>query len=134
MAFGIFDHPVTLTGEIAIQRVQGGPQLCRRRDGPWSTGFVRKMVQHRADAIDADLGIVCFAVPQPPVQPFDLFEITAVAATPAGSSVARPPAVCLRCCRQHADVEPIKNRYLADAGIGENAPQSGAAVGEGGQH
>src|SRR5271165_6316035 len=30
MPFGIVDHPVALTGEIAIQRVQGGPQLCRR--------------------------------------------------------------------------------------------------------
>jgi hypothetical protein len=30
MPFGIVDDPVTLTGEITIQRVQGGPQLCRR--------------------------------------------------------------------------------------------------------
>ena len=30
VAFGVIDHPVALASEIAIQRVQGGPQLSRR--------------------------------------------------------------------------------------------------------
>jgi hypothetical protein len=31
-------------------------------------------------------------------------------------------------------VEPVENRQLGDAGISENAPQSGTPVGEGSQH
>src|SRR4051794_13898611 len=33
VSLGIIDHPVALAGEIAIQRVQGGPQLFRGWDG-----------------------------------------------------------------------------------------------------
>ena len=70
--FGIVDQPLALAGKIAIQRVQGSAQLSRRCDGLSPTLFVLKVVYHRADAIDADLGILGFAVPQPSVQPVNL--------------------------------------------------------------
>jgi hypothetical protein len=40
----------------------------------------------------------------------------------------------LKVLQPHAEVEPIQDRRLSDAGIRENAPQSGAPVGEGCQH
>src|SRR3954470_13836994 len=59
--------------------------------------------------------------------------ITAFAATRAGSSADRPPAICARCCSRM----PMWNQSIigvADAGLGETAAQAGAAVGEGGQY
>ena len=47
--------------------------------------------------------------------------------------ISRQGAGCLlEVLEPHADVEPVENRQLGDAGISENAPQSGAPVGEGG--
>src|SRR6202048_3166214 len=71
---GIIDHPIALAGEITIERVQRGPQLSRGRDGLSLTCLALKMMHHRANAIDADLGILGFAVPQPPVQPVNLLD------------------------------------------------------------
>jgi hypothetical protein len=68
----VINHPVALTGEIAIQRAQRGPQLSRRRDGLSPTLLALKMMHQRVDPIDVDSGIRRFAIPQPPVQPFDL--------------------------------------------------------------
>ena len=44
MALGIVDHPVALASEIAIQRVQGGPQLSRWRIGLALALFALKMI------------------------------------------------------------------------------------------
>src|SRR5215208_1225836 len=66
------DQPVALAGEIAIQSVQGGPQLSRGRDGLPPTLFTPKMMPHHADALDADSSVLGFAVPQPPVQTVNL--------------------------------------------------------------
>jgi hypothetical protein len=40
--------------------------------------------------------------------------------------IGRQAAGCLlEVLKPHADVEPVENRQLGDAGISENAPQSG---------
>ena len=74
VAFGVIDHPVALAGEIAIQRVQSGPQLSRGCDRLSLALFALKMMHHRTNAIDADLRVLGFAIPQPPVQPLHLLD------------------------------------------------------------
>src|SRR3954471_18679792 len=69
---GIIDQPFALAGEIAIQRVQGRPQLSRRRDGLSLSVLALEVMHHRADAIDADASVLSFAVPQAPMQTANL--------------------------------------------------------------
>jgi len=56
-------------------------------------------MHHRTNPIDADLCVLGFAIPQPPVQPAPpLRRSPAFARHPAaGSSADRPPACCWRC-------------------------------------
>ena len=93
--------------------------------------FALKMMHHRTNAIDADLRVLGFAIPQPPAQPLRLSStITAFAATRAASSAGGPTGCLLEVV---GAAWPMWNqsgdRQLGDAGIGENAPQSGAPVG-----
>src|SRR4051812_6134480 len=52
--------------------MQGRPQLSRRRNGLSLTLFALGMVHHRTDMIGVDVSVLGFAVPHPPVQPFNL--------------------------------------------------------------
>src|ERR671932_827816 len=61
----VVDQPITLPGEIVVQRPQRGPQLARGRDGPAAARLAWEAVHDRADAIDADPGILGLAVPKP---------------------------------------------------------------------
>src|SRR3954447_8082865 len=61
-----------LAGQVAVQRVQGGPQLPRRRDGPSPVRLALELGHDRADAIDADLRVLGLAVPDAPAQSLDL--------------------------------------------------------------
>jgi hypothetical protein len=84
------------------------------------------MVHHRTNAIDADLRVLGFAIPQPPVQPLHLLDDHRLRRHPC-RIIGRQAAGCLlEVLEPHADVEPVENRQLSDAGISENAPQSGA--------
>src|ERR687893_1692914 len=70
VTLGVIDRPVRLADQIAVQRQQRRPQLPRR----WhARGPLRHLalegMHHLADALDADLGIFGFAVPQAPAQP-----------------------------------------------------------------
>src|SRR5271168_4293349 len=134
VAFGVIDHPVTLAGEIAIQRVQGGPQLSRGCGRLSLALFALKMMHHRTNAIDADLRVLGFAIPQPPVQPLHLLDDHSLRRHPRRIIYRQAAGCLLEVLESHADMEPVENRQLGDAGISENAPQSGAPVGEGGQH
>jgi hypothetical protein len=68
------------------------------------------------------------------VQPLHLFDDHQFRHHPSWI-IGRQGADCLlEMLESHADVEPIKNWKLTDASIGENAPHSRAAVGEGSQH
>src|SRR3954447_7156665 len=55
---GIIEKPLALAGEIAIQRLQGGPDLSLRRNAPPLALFALKMVHYRTDTADADLGVL----------------------------------------------------------------------------
>src|SRR3954463_1723910 len=61
-----------LAGQVAVQRVQGGPQLPRRRDGPLPVRLALELGHGRVDAIDADLRVLGLAVPDAPAQALDL--------------------------------------------------------------
>lgn len=78
--------------------------------------------------------ILGFAIPQPPVQPLRLFDDHRLRRHPRWIIGRQTVGCLLEVLEPHADVEPVENRKLADAGISENAPQSGTPVGEGGQH
>ena len=131
---GVVDQPVALSGEITIQCVQGGPQLSRRRNGPPLPLFPLKMMHHCADTTDADLSILGFAIPQPPVQALDLRDNHRLRRHPC-RVIRRQTAGCLlQVLQPHGDVEPVEHRRLGDTGISQNAPQAGAPVGERGQH
>ena len=72
MPLGVINQPVSLPGQMFIQRVQGSPQLSRGWDGFSRIGLTLEMVHDRSDAIDADPCVGGFAIPQPPVQALDL--------------------------------------------------------------
>jgi hypothetical protein len=72
MPLGVINQPVSLPGQIFIQRVQGSPQLSRGWDGFSRIGLTLEMVHDRSDPIDADPCVGGFAIPQPPVQALDL--------------------------------------------------------------
>ena len=97
VSLGVVDQPVALAGEITIQRVQGGPQLSRRRDGPPLAVFALKMMHDRANTIDADLAFLALPFHIRQCRRSTSSTITAFAATRAGSSADSPPAVCSRC-------------------------------------
>ncbi|HUB45987.1 MAG TPA: hypothetical protein VMB73_13455, partial [Acetobacteraceae bacterium] len=89
MPLGVVDQPVALARQVTIQRVQRGPQLSRRRSGHSCTGLTVEMVHDRVDAIDADLRIDSFAIPQTPVQALNFLDDRVVAHSPSASPTFR---------------------------------------------
>src|ERR1700761_8193851 len=63
VALSIIDRPIALAGQIAVQRVQGGPQLSGGREGLLLTSLAPKMMHHRADPIDAGSRVLGLAIP-----------------------------------------------------------------------
>jgi hypothetical protein len=63
MTFGVVDGPVGLADQIAVQRQQCGPQLPRGRNRPAAVGLAPEVVDDGADALDAGLRILSFAIP-----------------------------------------------------------------------
>src|SRR3954471_4520832 len=62
--FAVVDQPVALPDEVAVQRLQCGPQLARGREGSAAAGLATEVMHHCADAIDAELRILGLAIPQ----------------------------------------------------------------------
>jgi hypothetical protein len=82
----------------------------RELSGLSCIGLTLKMVHDRVGAIDADLRIGSFAIPQPPVLAFNFLDDH-----------------CLR------RLKPVENRRRGDTRAGENVPKSRTAVRESGQ-
>src|SRR5918997_3951636 len=57
----VVDQPIALPDEVAVQRLQRGPQLARGRDRPAAAALASEVVHDRADAIDADLRVLGLA-------------------------------------------------------------------------
>ena len=137
VAFGVIDHPVTLASEIVIQRVQGGPQLSRGCDRLSLALFALKMMHHRTNAIDAGCASLklCHSTTAM-VQPLQLLLDDHRLRRHPRRIIGRAGRwLLLEVLEPHADVEPVENWQLGDAGISEEcAAVPEHPVGEGGQH
>src|ERR687896_735485 len=130
MPLAVLDQPLALPDEVAVQRLQRGPQLARGRDGSAAAGLATEVVHHRADAINADLRILGLAVPQPPAQALDLLDdhrlrggaLRTIGQQASGNlpQVLQPPG----------DMKPVEYRKPLDASVEKKAPQPGTAVGK----
>ena len=72
------------------------------------------MMHDRADTIDADLSILGFAIPQPPVQPFDLLDDHRLRRHPRRMISRQGAGDLLEVLKPHTDMEPVKNRGLSE--------------------
>src|SRR4051812_39076802 len=71
-SFGIVDQSRGLTSEVFIDRMQRMPQLARRHPLRVLAALVFEDMHDLADALDAALGVLRLAVPNAPMQTFDL--------------------------------------------------------------
>src|SRR3954470_2181351 len=134
VSLGIVDQPVALADEVVVQRPQGGPKLARRCDGAPAVRLAPEVMRDGADAIEADPGVPGLAVPQSPAQALDLLgdhRLRRGALRIVGRQAAGDLCQVLQ---PHGEVEPVQDRKFRDAGVEEDAPQPGAAVGERGQY
>ena len=81
-------------------------------------------------SIDADLGIPGFAIPNAPVQALNLLDNHRLRLGLRRVVGWQRAGDLLQVLQPHGGVEPIQDGRPSDAGIGENAPQPRAAVGE----
>lgn len=96
-AFGVVNPPVALVRKVTNQCLQNGLQLSRGRDELSATWIALKKRQDGADMIKADPGILALSISDAPVRPLDFATIIPLAATRAGSFVARVLAICFEC-------------------------------------
>ena len=85
------------------------------------------------NAIDADLRVLGLAVPDAPAQSLDLRDDHRLRRPSRQVLVRQHAGDLLQVLQPHGDVEPVEHRRCDDAGVGQDAPEPGAAVGEGGQ-
>ena len=85
------------------------------------------------NAIDADLRVLGLAVPDAPAQSLDLRDDHRLRRPSRRVLVRQHAGDLLQVLQPHGDVEPVEHRRRGDAGVGQDAPEPGAAVGEGGQ-
>jgi hypothetical protein len=121
---GVIGQLVVLPGEITIQRVQGSPQRSRRRDGLSMTLFALKMMHHRSDTPDDALGVLDFAIPQPLAQKVDHLDDHRLRRHWCRAICRQTAGDLLQVLQPHGDVEPVKDRRLGDASLGENASEA----------
>src|SRR5690242_19021663 len=85
------------------------------------------------DAVDAAPGILGLAVPNPPAQPLDLRDDHGLRLHPIRLVGRQSDGRLLRVLEPHGDMEPVRDWWIRDPGIGQNRSQAGAAVAERGQ-
>src|SRR5260370_20541499 len=92
-----------------------------------------KGMHDHADTIDADLGILGFAIPQPPVQPLNFLDDHRLRHHPRRIIGRQAAGDLLQVLKSHRDMKPVEDWRPGDAGIRENASEPRTTVGEGGQ-
>src|SRR5215213_7718682 len=132
--FAVVDQPVALPDEVAVQRLQRGPQLARGRGGSAAAGLATEVVHHCADAIDADLRILGLAVPQPPAQALNLLDDHRLCGRALRTIGQQASGNLRQVLQPHGDMKPVEYRKPRDASVEKNAPQPGTAVGKRRQH
>src|SRR3954466_11442413 len=98
-------------------RFSEGFLLRRLHNGLSLPLFAPKMMHHRADTLDADLRVLGFAVPQPPVQTVNLRDNHRLRRRPGRIIRRQATGDLLEVLQPHTDMEPIQNGRLGDAGI-----------------
>lgn len=86
-----------------------------------------------ADTIDADLGILGFAIPQPPAQPLNFLDDHRLRHHPRRIIGRQAAGDLLQVLKSHRDMKPVEDWRPGDAGISENASEPRTTVGEAGQ-
>jgi hypothetical protein len=84
MAFGVIHQPGALARQIIIQRVQGGPQLSRGRDGRSTTRLTLETRHDPANTVDAFRAFLALPFQMRQCSRSTSATITAFAATRAG--------------------------------------------------
>src|SRR5277367_240350 len=84
-----------------------------------------------ADPLHAALIVPRLAVPNAPAQALDLLDDHRLCRDPCRIVGRQGAGDLLQVLQPHGDMKPVKDRQLADAGIGENAPKPGTTVGAG---
>src|SRR5260370_19419251 len=113
-----------LAAEIVVDLVQRMPQLAGCYTPRAMTALALEDMHGLADPLERELSILGLTVPDPPVQALDLRDDRRLRLGPT-RRVGRPPAGCLlRMLQPHGDVEPVRNRWLRDTGLGQNRTQA----------
>jgi hypothetical protein len=94
VAFGVIHEPGTLAVEVFVNFVQRVPQLSGRRGCRAMAALTLAEMHELPDPHNGDLSVLCLAVPDPPVQPFNLLDNVTFAAIRPGSSIDNPLAAC----------------------------------------
>jgi hypothetical protein len=90
-------------------------------------------MHHRADTVDAFPRVLRFSIPDPPVQSLDLGRDRRLCGRARRITRRQSIANLFEMLKPHRDMEPVQNRRLQDASIGENTSESRTTIGEGRQ-
>jgi hypothetical protein len=90
-------------------------------------------MDHCADTVDAFPRILRFSIPDPPVQSLDLGHDHRLRGRARRITRRQSITNLFEMLKPHRDMEPVQNRRLQDASIGENTPESRTTIGEGRQ-
>src|SRR5271165_5133681 len=130
VSFGIIDEPSALATEIVIGLVQRAPQLAGWHTRRAVTAIALEDMHSLADALECEPGIPGLAVPDPPMQSLNLRDDRRLCLDPT-RGVGGQSTRCLPCVLQpHGDVEPVRNRRLRDAGLGQYRSKAGTTLAE----
>src|ERR1700745_1778744 len=130
VSFGVVDEPGALASEIGVDLVQRVPQLARRNTGRAMTAFTLEDMHDLADPLETELRILGFAIPDSPMQAFDLRDDRCLRSHPTRLVGRQTARRLLRVLQSHGDVEPVCDWWRRDTGLGQNRVQTRAAIGE----
>src|SRR5208337_4150496 len=114
LIFGVASH----RSIVSLNTIARGETRTNRLAPP---PFSPIMARHRRWL--ADLSILGFAIPQPPVQARDLRDNHRLRRHPCRVIRRQTAGRLLQVLQPHGDVEPVEHRRLGDTGISQNAPQ-----------
>src|SRR5689334_21394601 len=133
MPLGIVDQPGALAGQVAVELAQRRPQPAGRGTPRAAAALALEGRHELADALEGDLGIGRLAIPDPPVQAVDFLDDRGLGTLLLRGVARQTAGRLLGVLQAQGDVEPVEERRLGDAGLGEDGAQSRTAIGEGGQ-
>ena len=116
--FAIVDQMGALGAQVAVHRVQRPPQF--------ASGRALARGQECMDALEGDPGILGFTVPGPLAQTLDLRGDRRPCLHPVRPVGRHASHRLLRVLESHGEMEPVQDRRVRDAGLGQDRPHAGA--------